>query len=535
MPEYNIVVNAETPRKLTELPAWQALAAHHRAHVFDLAALFAADTRRVERLSTRCGEVLLDYSKHLLNTDTLSLLLALARERDVGGAVARLFAGEKVNASENRAALHMALRAASPMMLDGRDVTLDVKRELERMRAFVDTVRGEQQITDVVHIGIGGSYLGPAFAGEALAAYSGSTLRVHYVSTVDGAALQQLLARLNAPATLVIFASKTFTTPETLANARAVLAWLASRLWDDKAALAQFAAVTARPSEAVAFGIARERIFEVWDWVGGRYSLCSAMALPLALQIGMAQFDALRAGARAADEHFKTAALDRNIPVILALLDVWNSNFHGAASRVVLPYLGGFARFPAYLQQLEMESLGKRVTANGTDVDYSTGLVTWGEYGTNGQHALMQLMHQGTRLIPAEFIIDCRARYAHPGHHAILLANALAQAEALMTGNNAAEPHRVCPGNRPSTMLVLPEADAFHLGLLTAMYEHKVYAASVIWDINAFDQWGVELGKQLAGRIQSELSPQAPIPADTHDASTTALIQHIKSHAGRSP
>lgn len=524
------------PGKLTELPAWKALAEHHRAQVFDLAAMFAADSTRVEKLSTRCGDVLLDCSKHLLNAESLRLLLALARERDLESAIARLFAGEKVNASENRAALHMALRATTPVMFDGRDVTIDVHRELERMRAFVDAVRDEHRITDVIHIGIGGSYLGPAFAGEALAPYisnAGGALRVHYVSTVDSATLQRLFASLSAPHTLVIVASKTFTTAETMANARAVLDWLTSRLGSNQAALAQFAAVTARADAAAVFGIARERIFEVWDWVGGRFSLCSAMALPLALHIGMAQFDALLAGARAADDHFRTAALERNIPVILALLDVWNTNFHDAASRVVLPYLSGFTRFPAYLQQLEMESLGKRVTTNGTAVDYATGLVTWGESGTNGQHAFMQLLHQGTRLIPAEFIIACRASQACPGHHDILIANALAQAEALMTGNSAAEPHRAHPGNRPSTMLVLPEADAFHLGLLVALYEHKVYAASVIWDINAFDQWGVELGKQLAGRIQTELSPQAP--AQTHDSSTAALIQHIRTHSGRTP
>ncbi len=477
--------------------------------------------------------MLLDYSKHWLDADTLRLLLALARERDLGGAIARLFAGDKVNTSENRAALHTALRAASPVMLDGRDVTIDVKRELERMRTFVDTVRGEQRITDVIHIGIGGSYLGPAFAGDALMPYADGAVRVHYLSTVDGAALQRLLASLNTQTTRVIAASKTFTTAETMANARAVREWLASRLGSEQAALAQFAAVTARPEQAAAFGIANERIFRVWDWVGGRYSLCSTMALPLALQIGMANIDALHAGARAADEHFRTAALERNIPVILALLDVWNTNFHGAASRVVLPYLCGFERFPAYLQQLEMESLGKRVTTGGATVDYATGLATWGESGTNGQHAFMQLLHQGTRLIPAEFIIACRAHHQYPGHHDMLIANALAQAEALMTGNHTAEPHRLYPGNRPSTMLVLPEADAFHLGMLTALYEHKVYAASVIWDTNAFDQWGVELGKQFAGRIQSELAPGAL--AQTHDASTTALIQHIKSHAGSKP
>ena len=522
--------------KLTDLPAWQALAAHHRdcggANGFNLKRLFAADPQRVPTFSAHCGGVLLDFSKHLLNAQTLRLLVSLARDRDMPGAIARLFAGDRVNVSENRAALHTALRAESPVMLDGRDITLEVHRELERMRAFVTAVRGEQKITDVIHIGIGGSYLGPAFASEALAAYAEQPLRVHYLSTADGGALQPLLAGLDARTTLVIMASKTFTTAETLLNAQAVQGWLTSQLGSAPAALAQFAAVTARPELAAAFGIARERIFQTWDWVGGRYSLCSAMALPLVLQAGMAPFDALRAGARAADEHFRTAEFDRNIPVILALLDVWNTNFHGAASRVVLPYLSGFARFPAYLQQLEMESLGKRVTTSGATVDVDTGLVAWGESGTNGQHAFHQLLHQGTRLIPAEFIIACRAHHAYPAHHDMLIANALAQAEALMIGNTAAEPHRACPGNRPSSMLVLPEADAFHLGMLIALYEHKVYAASVIWDINAFDQWGVELGKQLAGCIQSELLPQTAAAA--HDASTTALIHHVKTNA-RSP
>ena len=536
-PEYNNTVNTTTshaPHPLTGLPAWQQLVAHRRAHALDLARLFAAEPQRFATLSARCGGVLLDYSKNLLTAETLRLLTELARARDLAGAIARLFAGEHVNTSENRAALHTALRAESPVMHGGRDVTADVRRELERMRAFVAAVRGgAPTITDVIHIGIGGSYLGPAFAGEALAAYSDNRLRVHYLSTADGGALQQLLAQLDARSTLVVVASKTFTTAETLANAHAVRRWQASQLGAEPAALAQWAAVTAQPEQAAAFGIARERIFEVWDWVGGRYSLWSAMGLPLALQIGMKQFDALRAGARAADDHFRTAEFDQNIPVILALLDVWYANFHDAASRVVLPYLSGFARFPAYLQQLEMESLGKRVTRGGTAVDYHTGLVVWGESGTNGQHAFMQLLHQGTRFIPAEFIIACRAGHAYPGHHEMLLANALAQGEALMTGNTASTAnvaHRACPGNRPSTLLVLPEADAFHLGLLLALYEHKVYAASVIWDINAFDQWGVELGKQLAGRIQPELSSQAPVAA--HDASTAALIHHIKTHSG---
>lgn len=528
-----VAVNTPAQRKLTELPAWQRLAAHRRAHEFNLARLFAEDVKRFETLSARCGGVLLDYSKNLIDAETQHLLTALARERDLERGITRLFAGEHVNVSENRPALHTALRALPPVMLDGRDVTMDVRREITRMRAFVTAVRGENKVTDVIHIGIGGSYLGPAFAGEALAAYAANTgkvLRVHYLSTVDGGAVQQLLAQLDARTTLVIVASKTFTTTETLANARAVRRWLVAQLGNKKTALAQFAAVTARSGEAVAFGISRERIFEVWDWVGGRYSICSAMSLPLALQVGMEYFDALLDGARAADDHFRTTEFDQNIPVILALLDVWYANFHGAASRVVLPYLSGFARFPAYLQQLEMESLGKHVTTHGAAIDYDTGLVAWGESGTNGQHAFYQLLHQGTRLIPAEFIIACRASHAYPEHHNLLLSNALAQAEALMMGSTSNEPHRAYPGNRPSTMLVLPEADAFHLGMLIALHEHKVYAASVIWDINAFDQWGVELGKQIANRIQTELAPQATTGA--HDASTAGLINHIKTHSG---
>jgi glucose-6-phosphate isomerase len=531
-----IAVNIPTQRKLTELPEWQRLAAHRRAHEFDLARMFAEDAKRFETLSARCCGVLLDYSKNLFDAETLRLLVELARACDLGDAITRLFAGAHVNVSENRAALHTALRSTSPVIYGGRDVTADVRRELARMRAFVASVRNDGKVTDIVHIGIGGSYLGPAFAGEALAAYvanAGKTLRVHYLSTVDGGAVQQLLAQLDARSTLVIVASKTFTTAETLANASAVRRWLTAQLGSEHAALAQFAAVTASPDTAVAFGVARERIFEVWDWMGGRYSLCSAMALPFALKAGMEQFDALLEGARAADEHFKSTVLDQNIPVILALLDVWYANFHGAASRVVLPYLSGFVRFPAYLQQLEMESLGKRVTTHGEGVNYDTGLVTWGESGTNGQHAFHQLLHQGTRLIPAEFIIACRAGHAYLGHHEMLLANALAQADALMTGAPSNEPHRTCPGNRPSTMLVLPEANAFHLGMLIALYEHKVYAASVIWDINAFDQWGVELGKQLANRIQPELAPNArQTSASAHNASTAGLIHFIKTHSG---
>jgi len=531
MPEYNTRVT-DVSRHLTGLSAWQQLATHHRGRGFDLCAMFARDPSRAATLSARCGDLLLDYSKNLMDGETLQLLLELARQRGLGDAIARLFNGDIVNSSENRPALHTALRASAPVWLDGRDVTLDIRREIGRMRTFVDSVRNGSGITDIVHIGIGGSYLGPAFAGHALLPYAGKALRVHHLSTADGAALQRLFARIDARTTLVVVASKTFSTAETLANARAVLQWLASRTGGTAAALERFTAVTARPAQAAAFGIAPDRIFETWDWVGGRYSFFSPMALPLALQVGMEHFDALCAGARAADEHFRSTDFGGNIPVILALLDIWYANFHGTASRVVLPYLPGFERFPAYLQQLEMESLGKRVTCAGEIVGYDTGLVAWGESGTNGQHAFHQLLHQGTRLIPAEFIIACRARHDHAEHHRMLLANALAQAQALMSGSSAGEPHRRCPGNRPSTVLALPEADAFHLGMLVALYEHKVYAASVIWDINAFDQWGVELGKRLAANLQSALSQPVP-PAGAQDPSTAALIQFIQSQSGR--
>ncbi len=531
--EYNIRMNEATirHRNLTEIPAWQRLAAHYRDRPFDLAAMFAQDPRRAHTLSAHCGEVLLDYSKNLLDAETLRLLIELARERDLAGAIGRLFSGEPVNVSENRAALHTALRSESPVHLDGRDITVSIKTEIDRMRTFVESIRAAKTVTDVIHIGIGGARLGAAFAGDALQAYATTPLRVHYLSTVDGGALQQLLARLDPKYTLIIVASKTFTTAETQANAHAVRDWMAGKLGGEQAALAKFSAVTARPEIAEAFGIARENIFATWDWVGGRYSMCSAMALPLALQIGMAHFDDLRAGARAMDAHFQSAALDQNLPVILALLDVWYANFHGTTSRVVLPYLSGFKRFPAFLQQIEMESLGKRVDVHGNPVCVNTGLVVWGESGTNGQHAFLQLLHQGTRLIPAEFIFACRARHQYPAHHEMLAANALAQAEALMTGKPASDPHRVYPGNRPSTTLVLPEADPYHLGLLVALYEHKTYVESVIWGINAFDQWGVEYGKKIAATIQSELDARA-IPG-THDASTRALIDHFKTQSRR--
>ena len=526
-------MNATTMRHqdLTEIPAWQRLVAHYRDRPFDLAEMFARDPRRAGALSARCGEVLLDYSKNLLDTETLRLLTKLALERDLAGAIARLFTGAPVNVSENRAALHTALRSESPVLVNGRDVTVSVNEEFDRMRKFVESIHASKTITDVIHIGIGGARLGAAFAGDALQAYATAALRVHYLSTVDGGSLQQLLARLEAKSTLIIVASKTFTTAETMANAHAVRQWLTGKLGDEQAALARFSAVTARPEAAGTFGIARENIFATWDWIGGRYSMCSAMALPLALQIGMAHFDALRAGARTMDEHFRYAAFDQNLPVILALLDVWYANFHGASSRVVLPYLSGFKRFPAFLQQIEMESLGKRVNLHGRPLPVHTGLVVWGESGTNGQHAFLQLLHQGTRLIPAEFIFACRARHHYPVHHGMLAANALAQAEALMTGKPASDPHRVYPGNRPSTTLVLPEADPFHLGLLVALYEHKTYVESVIWDINAFDQWGVEYGKEIADTIQSELAADAA--PGKHDASTAALIDHFKTHSRR--
>ncbi len=538
----------------TQLPAWRALEQPRTALVdVRLRRLFEEDPRRFERLSVADSGILLDYSKQAVTPDTMRLLLALARECDLENSIGRLFSGERVNTTENRAALHMALRAAKPMMLDGSDVTRDVAAVLSQMKRLVAAVRNGRargatgrKFTDIVNIGIGGSDLGPRLVCDALARDARSPLRAHFVSNVDGSSVTSVLQALSPATTLVIVASKTFTTAETLTNGLTARSWLERKLRGKAAIARHLCAVSSAPARAVEFGVPPERVFKMWDWVGGRYSLWSAVGLPIALALGMARFEELRAGARAIDEHFASAPLARNLPVLLGLLEVWNVNFRGAATRAVLPYDERLRLLPSYLQQLEMESCGKSATLDGGVVDYATAPVTWGTPGTDGQHAYFQMLHQGTAPVPADFIACCRPHHPLRRHHDMLLANFLAQTEALargmtpdeaaaaMRGQGVSEaeivrllPHRVFPGNRPTTSILLDALNPRTLGALIALYEHKVFVQSVIWNINAFDQWGVELGKQLANRILPELEGAAPVAG--HDASTLALIRHYRA------
>jgi glucose-6-phosphate isomerase len=541
------------PSGRTRLSSWQALIEHQRA-VFRLSLreLFAQDPARFRKFSLEHDGILLDWSKQLVEGETMRLLFALARECKVEAAIAGMFAGSRINTTENRAALHVALRADKPVLLDGADVTRDVKSVLSAMARLTrgihaGRVRGAtgRPFTDAVNIGIGGSDLGPRLACEALAPYSKARPRLHFVSNVDGAALASVLDRLNPATTLFIIASKTFTTAETLANARSARAWLAGRLGRKADAGRHFCAVTSAPGRAAEFGVPSDRIFPMWDWVGGRCSLWSAIGLPIALAVGIARFDEMRAGARAIDKHFAATPLEKNLPVILALLEIWNVNFLGRATRAVLPYDERLRQLPAYLQQLEMESCGKSVTRDGEPVGHETVPVVWGSAGTDGQHAYFQMLHQGTQAVAADFIACCRPRHRLRGHHDSLLANFLAQPEALAFGMTAAEaaaamradglpetevrrllPHRTFPGNRPSTSILLDELSPRALGGLIALHEHKVFVQSILWDVNAFDQWGVELGKRLASRILPELG--APAPVSTHDGSTNGLINHYR-------
>jgi glucose-6-phosphate isomerase len=534
---------------LTRLPAWQALQSHYDSTSLDMRALFQSDPRWFERHSIQMGPLLLDYSKHRVNDDTLRLLAALAEARDLRGWIGRLMSGERINVTENRAVLHTALRSDRPVLLDGRDITQDVKRVRGQMRAFSNALRegtivgaSGRPIHDVINIGIGGSDLGPALAVEALAPYTAAVPRVHFMSNVDGAHVESVLHGLDPATTLGIIASKTFSTQETLTNANTVRAWV-QRAVGERAG-EHFAAVTANTAAASRFGIPQERVFEFWDWVGGRYSMWSAVGLPIAVAVGMDAFESMCDGARAMDQHFAHAPFDRNMPAMLALLGVWYDDFFDSGAHAVLPYDMRLRRLPDYLQQLEMESNGKRVTRGGEVVDYATCPVVWGQPGTNGQHAFYQMLHQGTQMVPADFIACCNPHHGLPEHHAIMLANCCAQTEALMRGKSEAEvraelrsqntqgaeqlvPHKVFPGNRPTTTILLDALTPEALGALIALYEHKVFAQSVIWGINAFDQWGVELGKKLADRILPELTGGAAVP--DHDSSTAGLIGYIKS------
>ena len=541
--------------ELTHCDAWRALTDHYyeigERHMRDW---FAQDPQRFDRFSLRFEDILLDYSKNRITAETLGLLLDLARERDVPGWIGRLFAGEKINSTEDRAVLHIALRNRSdrPIRVDGEDVMPAVNAVLEKMRAFTGLVRGGtwkgfsgQPIRDVVNIGIGGSDLGPLMVTEALKPYGSDALRVHFVSNIDGSHIAETLKRLDPATTLFIVASKTFTTQETLTNAQTARAWLLADAGDESAVARHFVALSTNTEAVRAFGIDPVNMFEFWDWVGGRYSLWSAIGLSIALYIGMDAFEELLAGAHALDEHFRTAPLDRNLPVILGLLGVWYVNFFDAETHAILPYDQYLHRFPAYFQQGDMESNGKRVTRDGVHVDYHTGPVIWGEPGTNGQHAFYQLIHQGTRLVPADLLAAAESHNPLGEHHRILLANFFAQGEALMRGKTEAEaraeleaqglsgaalerllPHKVFPGNRPTNSILYRKLTPRTLGSLIALYEHKIFVQGVIWGINSYDQWGVELGKQLARAILPELA--APGAATGHDASTRGLINYCK-------
>ena len=539
----------------TRTSAWSALQEHcetlRPVHLRDL---FAQDGERFERFSLEAAGLFLDYSKNRVDATALKLLTELAEAAELPAWIERMFGGERINFTENRAVLHTALRnrADTPVLVDGEDVMPGVDAVLEKMGRFVGWVRdGEwhghtgRVITDVVNIGIGGSHLGPEMATLALAPYTRPDLRAHFVSNVDGADIGEVLGRLDPETTLFIVASKTFTTQETLTNAHTARAWLVERLGSEAAVARHFVAVSTNAEEVAAFGIDTANMFEFWDWVGGRYSLWSAIGLPIALAVGMERFTELLAGAHAMDRHFREAPLAQNMPVILALLGVWYRNFLGAPSHAVLPYDQSLRRLPAYLQQLDMESNGKRIDRAGLTVESDTGPVIWGEPGTNGQHAFYQLIHQGTQLIPVDFIAPTRSHHRVGQHHPILLANCLAQGEALMRGKSAEEvraeltragfsgealeaaiPHRVFPGNRPSNTILMDQLTPATLGALIALYEHKVFVQGVIWNVNSFDQWGVELGKQLAKAILPELGAGAAI--GTHDASTAGLIRRCQ-------
>jgi glucose-6-phosphate isomerase len=541
-----------SPRTLSA--AWKALEQHQRAvSSLHLRNLFREDPARFDRFSIEAAGLFLDYSKHRVTAETMKLLAALARECELEGRIRQMLAGEPVNFTEGRAALHVALRAADGMRHEGRDLAGEVRGVLGKMRRFCDGMRsGEargatgEHYTDVVNIGIGGSDLGPALVCEALAPYATPPLKSHFVSNVDGHAIAAALEPLDPARTMFIVASKTFTTQETMLNARTARDWLAAKLGANATA-GHFCAVTAAPRRAAEFGVAPERTFEFWDWVGGRYSLWSAIGLPIALEIGMDRFEELLGGAREMDGHFAAAPLERNLPVIMALLGIWYVDFFRAPTRAVLPYDERLRLLPAYLQQLEMESCGKQTARDGTTVDYPTGPVVWGSAGTNGQHAYFQLLHQGTSLVPADFIAFCEPHHRLPAHHDVLLSNFFAQTEALMRGRTEDEaaaamraegvpdaeirrlaPHRAFEGNRPTTSILCDRLSPRTLGALIALYEHKVYVESVIWNINAFDQWGVELGKTLAGRVLTELETAAP--AAGHDASTNGLINRLKAY-----
>jgi glucose-6-phosphate isomerase len=544
----------------TRTRSWSRLQAHFEQvgnlHMRDL---FAKDPQRFEAFSLRFEDILVDYSKNRITKQTLELLFALAREVGLEEAVESMFTGEQINETEDRAVLHTALRNREnlPVFVDGVDVMPRVNAVLDKMQRFCERLEGGawrgfsgKRIADVVNIGIGGSDLGPVMVTECLRPYARKGIRVHFVSNVDGSHVVETLKRVDPETVLFMIASKTFTTQETMTNAYTARSWFLERAGDAAHIPRHFVALSTNTEKVEAFGIDRENMFEFWDWVGGRYSLWSAIGLSIAAYIGFSNFIELLEGAHAMDRHFRHSPFERNIPVILALVGIWYNNFFGAQTEAVLPYDQYMHRFPAYFQQGDMESNGKSVDRSGRPVNYQTGPIVWGEPGTNGQHAFFQLLHQGTKLVPADFLAPAISHNPVGEHHPILISNFLAQTEALMRGKTREEamaelreagrsdteieklwPHKVFEGNRPTNSILFRELSPRVLGSLIAMYEHKIFVQGVIWNIFSFDQWGVELGKQLAGRILPELKTEEP--AISHDASTNGLINAYRELRSR--
>ncbi|SDK32498.1 glucose-6-phosphate isomerase [Methylophilus rhizosphaerae] len=548
--------------KLTTHPSWHALTQHQSdIHNIQMRDLFKQNANRFEEFSLTVDDILLDYSKHRVTKDTLSLLFQLARDSRIEEWRQRMFSGEKINITEHRAVLHTALRNRSntPVYVDGKDVMPEVNAVLAQMRTFTEQVRNGQwtgysgkRITDIVNIGIGGSDLGPVMACDALKPYASPDLKAHFVSNIDGAHLMRALEQCNPETTLFIVASKTFTTQETMTNAHSARRWFLESAKDEQHVAKHFVALSTNAKAVEAFGIDTNNMFAFWDWVGGRYSLWSAIGLSIALYVGMDNFEQMLAGGHAMDQHFLTAPLEQNMPVIMALLGIWYNNFFHVDTHAILPYDQGMSRFAAYLQQADMESNGKFICRDGSRVSYKTGPVIWGEAGTNGQHAFYQLIHQGTQMVPADFLMPVNSHYkvGQPDdqHHKILQANFLAQTQALMLGKTREEaraelvnqglsgqaledllPHKIFEGNRPTTSIMFKQLTPYTLGKLIALYEHKIFVQGIIWDINSYDQWGVEYGKQIASQILPLLNNADAVTC--FDSSTNGLINYAKKNS----
>ena len=546
---------------LTSRPEWQALKTHQaELESTHMRELFSGDPDRASRFFIRGGGLSLDYSRNRMTDDTLAKLMALARVCGVPERIEAMFRGDHINVTEKRPALHIALRDTSgaSIHVDGTDIAPEVERTLNRMAQFVDDVLSKRwqghtgkAFTDVVSIGIGGSFLGPKLVSEALRPYWHGQLKSHYVANIDGTQMAEVLRRVNPETTLFLIQSKSFRTQETLENSKVARDWFLDNGGSEDQIAKPFVAVTANTPEAVNFGISEDNIFPMWDWVGGRYSLWSAIGLPVALTIGMENFRALLSGANAMDQHFHTAPLEQNLPVVIAMLGVWYNNFWGAETYTILPYDHYLRSLPAHLQQLDMESNGKSVTQGGEPLTYQSGPVIWGGVGANGQHAFHQLLHQGTRLIPADFIIPLETHNPVASHHVTLFANCLSQSRALMSGKTLDEakaelkaegmssgeidklaPHKVIPGNKPSNTLLMEKSTPETVGALIALYEHRTFVQGIIWDVDSFDQWGVELGKQMGKGILDRLTGDTAEGDEAIDSSTASLIQIYRSHHG---